>query len=348
MQVTVIIPTFERRDSLERALTALSRQTFPCYNYEVIVSVDGSTDSTMEMLKGFQAPYELRTIWRTNGGRSAARNRGIEEAKGDVLIFLDDDMEALPGLIERHYERHRDNRRVCVLGNIPVSINDRSSPLDIYLAETVYIPFMERLSSPDYKFQGLEFYSGNFSIRRDVLREVGSFNTGYSVNEDSELGLRIARAGIEVVFDPDAASMQYIEKDFKGLAEYTIELGVSNVLFVLDHPDTFLFRRICEYNNGTLKWRLFRNGLIRASRLFPQIPGLVARFVGLMEKAAPGRMDRYYSLSLDYYFWLGVWSALDDLPEKDELKSRIKSHREPRRYDFISTIRPVSGPERVI
>jgi glycosyltransferase involved in cell wall biosynthesis len=338
MKVSVIIPTYQRCDSLKRALTALSCQTFPKENYEVIVSVDGSTDSSMEMLKGCQTPYELRTIWKPNAGRSAARNRGIDEAKGDVLIFLDDDMEALPGIIENHYHHHRDNGRVCVLGNIPVNITDRSTPLEIYLAETVYIPFMARLSSPDYKFQGLEFYSGNFSIRRDVMREIGLFNTGYRTSEDCELGLRIARAGIEIVFEPRAVSRQYIEKDFEELAEYTIERGVSDVQFILDHPDSFYFRRMCEYNKGTLKWRVLRNGLIGASRLFPGIPGLVARLVRLLEKNTPDRMNRYYSLSLDYYFWLGVTSALVNSKDCKELESRMKSHREPRRYDFISTI----------
>lgn len=59
-------------------------------------------------------------------------------------------------------------------------------------------------------------------------------------------------------------------------------------------------------------------------------------------------MNRHYSLSLDYYFWLGVLSALGSLKNRNELESKIKSHREPRRYDFISTIRPSSGPEQVI
>lgn len=223
MQVSVIIPTYQRCDSLKRTLAALSRQTFPYANYEVIVSVDGSTDSTMEMLKCFEAPYKLHTIWNPNAGRSAARNKGIEDAQGDVLIFLDDDMEPHPGLIERHYERHKKGQRICVLGNVPVNITEQSPPLDIYLAKTVYIPFMARLSSPEYRFQGLEFYSGNFSIRRDVLREIGEFNTGYSVNEDSELGLRMANAGITVLFESGALAKQYIEKDFSGMAAYTVE-----------------------------------------------------------------------------------------------------------------------------
>jgi glycosyltransferase involved in cell wall biosynthesis len=338
MKVSVIIPTYQRCDSLKRALTALSGQTFPKEDYEVIVSIDGSTDSTAEMLKGFEAPYELRTIWKPNAGRSAARNRGIEEAKGEVLIFLDDDMEALPGLIENHHKHHRDNGRVCVLGKIPVNISDRSTPLEIYLAESVYKPFMSRLFSPDYKFQGLEFYSGNFSIRRELLLEIGSFNPGYNVSEDCELGIRFANAGIGVVFEPDAAAKQHIEKDFAGFAEYTIERGKFAVPFTLDYPDTFCFRRICEYNKGSLKWRVLRNGLIGASRLFPGIPGLVARIVMLLEKNTPDRMNRYYSLSLDYYFWLGVSSALVNSKDCKELESKMKSHREPRRFDFISTI----------
>jgi hypothetical protein len=227
-----------------------------------------------------------------------------------------------------------------------VSISAHSSPLDKYLAKAVYVPFMARLFSPGYKFQGLEFYSGNFSIRRETLLDIGLFNTRYSVSEDCELGIRVVRAGIEIVFEPHAISKQYIEKDFGELAEYTIERGVSDVLFILEHPDTFHFRRICEYNSGPVRWRLIRNRLIGASRLFPQIPGLVASLIMQLEKVVPNRMNKYYGLSLDYYFWLGVSSALGNLKNRKELESKITSHREPRRYDFISTIRPSPGPER--
>jgi len=207
---------------------------------------------------------------------------------------------------------------------------------------------MVRLSSPDYRFQGLEFYSGNFSIRGDVLRETGSFNTKYSVSEDSELGLRMTNAGIEVVLESGAAAMQYIEKDFPGFAEYIIERGKISVPYTLDYPGTFPYRRICVYNIGSLKWRLFRNGLVWMSGIFPQFPALVARLVKRLEKIAPGRMNRYYSLSLDYYFWLGVSTALKQMKDSNELESKMKSHREPRCNDFISTFKPAPEPERVL
>ncbi len=338
MYVSVIIPTYQRCNSLKRALIALCSQTFPKENYEVIVSIDGSTDSTQEMLTGFESPFKLRTIWKPNAGRSAARNRGISEANGDILIFLDDDMEAYPELIERHYKHHKINPRLCVLGNVPVHICNDSSPLEMYIAETIYIPFMERITSSGYKFQGLEFYGGNFSIRKEVIQEIGSFNDEYNVNEDMDLGLRIMYAGIEIISEPNALSTQYIEKDYEGIAMHTIEQGKSEVIFARKYPNTFSFNRICEYNKGTIKWRLFRAGLIWLSFQSLKFPRFVAHIVRLLEKYSPNRVKRCYNLSLDYFFWFGVFSTLKSPKNQKELISKIKSHKEPRRYDFISTL----------
>ena len=338
MYVSVIIPTYQRCISLKRALIALCNQTFPKENYEVIVSIDGSTDSTKEMLTSFEAPYKLRTIWKPNAGRAAARNSGISEAKGDVLIFLDDDLEASPDLIEQHYKHHINNKRICVLGYSPLIISDHSSPLEIYIAETIYTPFMKRLVSPDYKFQGLDFDSENFSIRKEVIEEIGSFYHEYSANEDMELGLRMVYAGIEIIAKPNAVSRQYLEKDFDGFVRYTAEQARDEVIFTLNYPNTFCFSQICEYNQGTLKWRLFRAGLIWLSFLFPKFPSLVVYIIKLLEKYTPNRMHRFYSLSLDYFFWFGVFSTIKSLKNQEELISKIKSHKEPRRYDFISTL----------
>ncbi len=277
-------------------------------------------------------------IWKPNAGRAAARNRGISEAKGDVLIFLDDDLEASPDLIEQHYKHHINNKRICVLGYSPLIISDHSSPLEIYIAETIYTPFMKRLVSPDYKFQGLDFDSENFSIRKEVIEEIGSFYHEYSANEDMELGLRMVYAGIEIIAEPNAVSRQYFEKDFDGLVRYTAEQARDEVIFTLNYPNTFCFSQICEYNQGTLKWRLFRVELIWLSFLFPKFPSLVVHIIKLLEKYTPNRMHRFYSLSLDYFFWFGVLSALKSLNNQKELISKIKSHKEPRRYDFVSTI----------
>src|SRR5512147_2927642 len=91
--VSVIIPTYNRRDSVERTLRALTHQTLAADAYEVIVSIDGSQDGTREMVDAFATPYRLTCVWQSNQGRAAACNAGIRMAQGDVLVILDDDME---------------------------------------------------------------------------------------------------------------------------------------------------------------------------------------------------------------------------------------------------------------
>src|SRR6266545_2159750 len=91
--VSIIIPTYQRSSSVARALRALAPQTFSPDRFEVIVSIDGSSDATREMVAQFPAPFDLRCIWQPNRGRAGACNAGILAAKGELLVLLDDDME---------------------------------------------------------------------------------------------------------------------------------------------------------------------------------------------------------------------------------------------------------------
>ncbi len=74
--------------------------------FEVVVVSDGSTDGTDEWLAGYAAPYALRPIGQPNGGPARARNRGIQEAGGEIIVFLDDDVEPVPEFLARHAAPH--------------------------------------------------------------------------------------------------------------------------------------------------------------------------------------------------------------------------------------------------
>ncbi|MGF1505651.1 MAG: glycosyltransferase family 2 protein, partial [Anaerolineae bacterium] len=102
--LSVIIPTYQRRDRLRRVLDALARQDAP--PFEVIVSLDGCTDGTQDMLTTLSVPYPLRWINGPNGGPGAARHRGARLAHSDRLLFLDDDILAQPGLLAAHLDPH--------------------------------------------------------------------------------------------------------------------------------------------------------------------------------------------------------------------------------------------------
>ena len=88
---SVVIPTYNKKDSLEITLTALGHQTYPPEKYEVVVINDGSTDQTEMSVSALKTPYQINYMRQENKGRSAARNHGIEKAKGKAIIFFDDD-----------------------------------------------------------------------------------------------------------------------------------------------------------------------------------------------------------------------------------------------------------------
>ena len=89
--VSVIIPTFNRKEMLKETLDSLAHQTLPFESFEVIVVDDGGEDGTKEITKQ-TFPFQLRYFWQTNQGDAAARDLGARESQAEILMSLDDDM----------------------------------------------------------------------------------------------------------------------------------------------------------------------------------------------------------------------------------------------------------------
>lgn len=310
-QLSVVIPTYQRRDSLLRALASLRAQTLPASEYEVIAAVDGSTDGTYEALGAFSAPYAITALRGPNRGRARACNAGIRAASGALIVLLDDDMEASSGFLAAHAAAHRGAAPRSVVGAAPILVGPGSPPFVRYMARG-FRSRLERLGQPGYRLKFRDTYTGNFSAPREVLLAVGGFDESFQVygHEDYELALRLENAGVELIYSADALANQHYEKTFAGFARDGIARGRTAVLFAGKHPAIVSQIKLSEYHTGSRTWRLLRGLLLQLSRVSTRVPQWVIQFVGRLERWEPARLEKFYTLAIDYLYWYGVFGAM--------------------------------------
>lgn len=330
-KISVVIPTFNRRESVRRALTALSAQSFPAGDFEVIVSIDGCEDGTREMVSGFSSPYELKYIWKQNGGKASACNRAIREASADLLVMIDDDMEPTPEFLKGHHESHLKNPRAGVVGAAPIVIDGEPTPVVIYIADK-FNNHIEKISQPGFNIRIWDFYGGNFSIKKEIFNEIGPFDESYTVYgyEDVEFANRMLKSGIKIIYSSDAKCVQHYSDDYQGVAKKTINSGKNAILLASSNPETFKELKLIEYNFTGWKWRSFRLLLIRLSMMMPITTELIIFVIDQIGKHRPSLFAELNGLAMDYFFWLGVWTALRNNKDRNQLISRIKSYKKPR------------------
>jgi GT2 family glycosyltransferase len=316
-RVSVVIPTYRRRDALLRLLSALARQTLPAADFETIVVVDGSDDGTCEAVQSMATPYELRVHAQQNRGRSAARNVGIGMARGEIVVMLDDDMEPSPALLAEHVRAHA-LEDVAVMGAVPVAMNDET-PVTARYVGAKFNRHMARLARSGAPVTLRDFYGGNLSVKRDVLERTGSFDEGFTRygNEDLELSLRLAAAGVRLVFAPEAVAFQTYDKDFAGLAADTVSKGRTAVLLARKHPEARRHLKLGSAEPDPLVRRVIVGGLLGATRLAPAVRAWIVRGMSALGQRRRDLALRLYPPVLDYLYWCGVREAERDVTAED-------------------------------
>src|SRR4051794_14101963 len=98
---SIVVPTYQRRDVLVDSMRWFAQLETP-WPVELLVVIDGSTDGSAAAAREVALPFAVRVIEQENRGAAAARNRGAEEAAGEILLFLDDDMVVAPRLLVEH------------------------------------------------------------------------------------------------------------------------------------------------------------------------------------------------------------------------------------------------------
>ncbi len=255
--LSIVIPAYNRDDVVKDSIESLFSQTLDIKKYEVIVVDDCSDDNTYGLLQNLQAGYPFK-LYRNkeNKGPAATRNFGVKQARGCVILFLDVDIIAVPELLETHYNWHQQHP-----GKEFAQVGRTSWHADLDVT-----PFMLWLESggPMVDFSGLEnkaetnflnFYTGNVSLKKKFFLENGGFDERFSVGgspayEDTELGLRLQKAGMRLFYSEDALGYH---KDFKTLEDVSARryvYGKAIAKFRKKHPE------IESYFHDDLKYKL--------------------------------------------------------------------------------------------
>jgi glycosyltransferase involved in cell wall biosynthesis len=219
MKLSVEISTFNRKDSLCSVLQRLRAQTYPFDLFEVVVSDDGSSDGTAEMIESIRPdiPFPLRFLTHDHRGCGSTHNRGVSEAKGDIVLMIADDILPVPEMLEEHMKYHDEfpDPSVAVIGRL------KQSP---ELPQTV---FQKSWSSviddffPEHKKEltYTDFWVSNVSFKREFMLKNGMFrDLPAGSHEDIELGYRLQQKGMKFIFNPKALGYHHHPETLKSIS----------------------------------------------------------------------------------------------------------------------------------
>ncbi len=293
MQISIIIPTYNRAQALKECLKKLDEQDFMKNEFEVVVVDDGSTDDTKKTVEEAQKnlSIEIVYLYQKNQGQGIARNYALRYAKGKIVAFIGDDIFVLPDFVKQHLNFHRkhNNENEAVLGFIGWDPRLEVTPFMEWLTNgsSVFGKFgghqfaFEKLTgkkTADYNF----FYTSNISLKRSLLKK-HPFDSRFSSYgwEDIELGYRLTKKeNLIIYYNPMAVAYHFHPMDESGLEKRMYQIGKSAHLFHKKYP---------ELKKVPPKWKQFVFAVISSGP-----------FLAILKKIDPDNLY-FYALSKKYY-----------------------------------------------
>jgi glycosyltransferase involved in cell wall biosynthesis len=236
-RLSVAIASYDRRAKLARALGALARQTLPPERFEVVVVLDGSADGSAERVRALGLPYPVRVLEQPNRGLAASRNRGAHEARHPIVVFLDDDIVAEPGLLAEHARAHAAAPAAHVaLGAYPPVIRGHD-PWSLFLRAWWHDHF-RRKGETGHVWSFVDFCDGNCSMPRALFLETGGWDEDFrgGRRQDWEYAIRLLERGVRFAFHPRAAGAHHFDTRFETALRNRRAEGRWDVLLATKHP----------------------------------------------------------------------------------------------------------------
>lgn len=280
MSVSVILPTYNRSDVVEKTLRHFIAQDYPAALLEVLVA-DNSSDGTPQMVQRLnaEAPFPIRLLTSTHRLPAVKRNEALRRATGDLVLFMNDDVWVQPDLVRQHVAAHqRHDGPVAVLGYVQQSAQMPADPFIEW-----YQPFAyHELTGMDGRSISYRYHwSMNLSLPRQTMLErnlVFHEDWAHIGHEDVELGFRWTKAGYPVVYAPAARGEHYHPHSLDSACRLqdSIGRGLRDLEVLIPEPD--LLERYGVYSKRSAWRHRVRVGVRRALFNSVTVPILQRRF----------------------------------------------------------------------
>lgn len=339
-QVSVVIPTFNRTVPLRRVLAGLEKQSCPLKIFEVIVVSDGAADAGIGPLRAMDTPLELQVAAQERQGAAAARNRGVELARGDIVLFLDDDVAPDPALVAEHLQSHTENGDdTCVIGPLVAPSDYSLSPWvrwELKMLEKQYDAMRVGTWLPTAR----QFYTGNASVKRQALVQAGGFDARFGRAEDVELGYRLQAHGEHFVFNPNAIGYHYAERTFAEWLEIPYVYGRTDVILTQSGGQEWLLPTVFRELRG-------RHGLVRwVNRILLDRRKASEIFIAVSKRVSEWS-DRLGIFSIARFGYSGIFNLRYYQGIADELGGRARFFAAAQLAPEPDSPRAVSPPQPV-
>lgn len=280
-KISVVIPTCNRVEILKKCLVHLENQIIPKNLFEVLVIDDASEDQTVNFLLGYTPEYLFRYYVQTkNSGPAAARNVGVLAARGDIIVFINDDTLLDQNALAVHLIVHQNliDLDVSVLGRFDLPSFFTKSIWGYTLQNSDLLfryPPMKNNSIYSYK----HYWTCNISTSRKAILEAGLFSEQFCGNawgaEDQELGKRLFDRGVPVLFREDCRSTHQHALTVDGFIRMSIIRGGGGVLLFFKHKMKPHYSRIRE--EDIRFWRNLPTCLVERMEQFKRVISAVGK-----------------------------------------------------------------------
>ncbi|MFB0565210.1 MAG: glycosyltransferase family 2 protein [Candidatus Aminicenantaceae bacterium] len=242
LEISAVIPTYNRKKILKRVLFSLFKQDFLKNRYEIIVVDDGSSDRTEEMIKDVMSVVpqglSLRYYYQENRGPAATRNLGIKMARGEVILLLGDDIIAEENLLEEHMKIHKStDEDIAVLGYVTWAPEIKRTPFLRYLMKRG-LDFQYQLINDPESVSYKHFYTCNISVRKNFLIDNGFFDENFrkAIWEDIDLGYRLTKRGLKIKYNSEAIGYHYHSTTVLSRCRLIYQSGFYSTIIEQKHP----------------------------------------------------------------------------------------------------------------